>query len=340
MSSFRHFAWIPLLAVSLAATCSLSASSPVRGAEPAVAQEPRTIRLGIIGLDTSHAIAFAELLNAADPPPEFANCRIVAAFPEGSPDIASSVERVPGYTAKIQTMGVEIVGSIAELLEKVDGVLLETNDGRPHLEQVRPVLAAKKPVFIDKPLAGSLKDSIALIEEAKKAGVPFFSSSALRFSKSAQDARRGEWGRVLACDAFSPCSLEPTHPDLFWYGIHGVETLFTVMGPGCKSVTRVSTPNADIVTGTWHDGRIGTFRGMREGSTGYGGTVFTDRVTRPLAGFDGYRPLVVEIVQFFRTGIAPIDPRETLEIYAFMEAADESKRKGGVPVTLDEVMRP
>ncbi len=329
-----------LLSVSLFAALDLAADEPAAspGTSPAKPTADRTIRLGIIGLDTSHAVAFAELLNAADAPPELANCRVVAAFPEGSPDIASSVERVPGYKAKIQTLGVEIVGSIAELLERVDGVLLETNDGRPHLEQVRPVLAAKKPVFIDKPLAGSLNDALTIMQEAEKAQVPFFSSSALRFSKSAQEARRGEWGRVVGCDAFSPCSLEPTHPDLFWYGIHGVETLFTVMGPGCKSVTRVATPNGDVVTGTWHDGRIGTFRGMREGSTGYGGTVFTDQATRPLAGFDGYRPLVVEIVKFFRTGVVPIDPKETLEIYAFMEAADESKRKGGVPVLLEDVM--
>ena len=304
----------------------------------AVEETPRALRLGIIGLDTSHAIAFAELLNDPNPPADLANCRIVAAFPEGSRDIQSSVERVPAYKEKIQALGVKIVDSIPELLSQVDGVLLETNDGRPHLEQVRPVLAAGKPVFIDKPIAGSLADAITIVREAEQAGVPFFSCSSLRYLQSAQEIRAGSLGKVFGCDAYSPCALEPTHPDLFWYGIHGVETLFTVMGPGCETVTRMTSPGADVVVGRWKDGRIGTFRGQRDGQAGYGGTVFAEKGTRVLGNFEGYRPLVVEIVKFFRTGKPPIDARETLEIYAFMEAADESKRQGGKPVSLDEVL--
>jgi len=325
------------LVASMLCTTMVLATVASRGL--AAEETPRSIRLGIIGLDTSHAIAFAELLNAADAPVELANCRIVAAFPEGSPDIKSSVERVPAYKEKIQSLGVKLVDSIPELLSQVDGVLLETNDGRPHLAQLRPVLAAGKPVFIDKPIAGSLADAVAIVREAERAGVPFFSCSSLRYLQSAQEIRGGSLGKVFGCDAYSPCALEPTHPDLFWYGIHGVETLFTVMGPGCEKVVRVSSPGADVVVGHWKDGRIGSFRGQRDGQPGYGGIVFAEKGTRVLGNFEGYRPLVVEIVKFFRTGKPPIDARETLEIYAFMEAADESKRQGGKPVSLDEVLK-
>lgn len=302
------------------------------------AEPNRNIRVGIIGLDTSHAIAFAKLLNDENAPPELSACRVVAAYPKGSPDIESSVSRVPGYTKDIKRLGVQIVPSIEALLEKVDAVLLETNDGRPHLEQIRPVLAAKKPVFIDKPVAGSLADAIAIYREAEAAGVPIFSSSSLRYTPGAQEIRHGEIGRVIGCDAYSPCALEATHPDLFWYGIHGVETLFTIMGTGCETVTRASTPGTDLVVGTWSDGRIGTFRGLREGKRGYGGTAFGEKENRSIGDYAGYRPLVVEIVKFFRTGKAPVEAKETLEIYAFMEAADESKRRGGTPVTVAEVI--
>ena len=130
-------------------------------------------------------------------------------------------------------MGVEIVPSIEALLEKVDVVLLETNDGRPHLEQAAPVLKAGKPVFIDKPVAGTLADVVAIYELSKRYGTPVFSSSALRYAAGVQEVVKGKVGKILACDAYSPAVMEPNHPDLFWYGIHGVEFLYTVMGPGC-----------------------------------------------------------------------------------------------------------
>jgi predicted dehydrogenase len=302
-------------------------------------QQSKTIRVGIIGLDTSHAVAFTEALNDAEAAEELAGCRVVAAYPKGSADIESSVSRVPGYTAQVKELGVEIVDSIDELVMKVDAVLLETNDGRPHLEQVLPVLRAGKPVFIDKPVAGSLVDAIAIYEAAEKRGVPVFSSSSLRYSRGAQEIRQGAIGDVLGCDAYSPCSLEATHPDLFWYGIHGVETLFTVMGPGCESVVRVHSDDYDVAVGRWSDGRIGTFRGIRQGAGDYGGTAFGEKEVRVIGGFDGYRPLVVEIVKFFRTGKVPVSAEETLEIYAFMEAADESKRQGGAPVRIADVIK-
>ena len=146
-------------------------------------------------------------------------------------------------------------------------------------------------------------------------------------------------GRTGRLRPVCPCSLEPHHPDFFWYGIHGVEPLFTIMGPGCVSVTRVHTEGTDMAVGVWNDGRIGTFRGIREGRRGYGSTVFGTKGIVPGGGFDGYEPLIVEIVKFFKTGKPPVSEAETLEIFAFMEAADESKRQGGCPVTLESVMK-
>jgi len=277
-------------------------------------------------------------MNKPDAADDVAGCKIVAAYPKGSPDIKSSTERVPKYTEDFQKMGIEIVDSIPALLEKVDCVLLETNDGRPHYEQLLPVLKAGKPCFIDKPIAGTLTDAVAIFEAAKKYNVTIFSSSSLRYMPMAQEVRAGKIGDVVGCDAFSPAHLEPTHPDLFWYGIHGVEALFTVMGTGCESVQRASTPGVDVVMGTWKGGRIGTFRGIRDGGSGYGGRAFGSKGVVDLGGYGGYRPLVVEIVKFFKTRQPPVSEEETLEIYAFMEAADESKRQAGAPVKLSDVL--
>lgn len=290
-------------------------------------------RIGIIGLDTSHSIAFTKALNhTADP--VFEGYKVVAAYPHGSRDIESSTKRIPGYIEEIKKFGVEIVDSIDVLLRKTDVILLETNDGRLHLEQALPVLKAGKRMFIDKPIAASLKDAIAIMDAAKKYNVPVFSASSLRYIKGVKDIAPEQ---VTGADTFSPATLEKTHPDLFWYGIHGVEALFTAMGRGCREVVRVHTESTDIVIGTWEDGRIGTFRGIRSGKKDYGGTVYGQNANATLGPYAGYEPLLRDIIKYFQTGDMPVTPEETLEIIAFMEAADESKRQKGAPVSLKSV---
>ena len=310
-------------------------------AADARAEDKPVIKVGIIGLDTSHVPAFTKLLNDPKASGDLAGFRVVAGFPGGSDDVESSYSRVKGFTKELREMGIEIVDSIDALLPKVDVVLLESVDGRPHLAQVRPVLKAKKPVFIDKPVGGSLADAIEIYRLAKELNVPCFSASSLRFSPDIQKMRHNEKiGEVMGCEARGPCHLEPHHPDLFWYGIHGVETLFTIMGPGCESVTRVHTGTTEVAIGIWNDGRVGSYRGMHDSHAGhqYGAHVWGSKDIVETGDFDSYQPLVVEIAKFFKTGIVPVSPEETIEIYAFMEAADESKRQGGCPVKIETVM--
>lgn len=296
-------------------------------------------RIGIIGLDTSHTTAFTKALNAQSPNPSYLGYKIVAAYPWGSKEIQSSYERIPGYTEEVKKYGVEIVDSIDDLLEKVDVVLLETNDGRLHLEQAKKVFKAGKPVFIDKPIAASLKDAIAIFDLSKKYNVPMFSASSLRFVQGAQEIVHGKIGKVLAADTYSPFKLEKTHPDLFWYGIHGVESLFTVMGTGCKSVSRVQGSDSEIFIGIWEGNRVGTVRGIMNGKQTYGGTAFGEKDVMQIGAYTGYDPLLEKIIEFFETGVPPVTEQETLEICAFMEAADESKKNNGASVSIENIFK-
>ncbi len=307
----------------------------------AAAVEEKVIRVGMIGLDTSHVIAFTSILNNPNNEGDLAGVRVVAGFPGGSPDLPASRDRVEKYTEQLRQQGIEICKSIEEMLPKVDAIMIESVDGRPHLEQFRAVVKAGKPVFIDKPFAGSLADCLEIARLAREHNVPVFSSSSTRFSAGVQAARRGESpaGQVRGCHAWSPCSLEAHHPDLFWYGIHGVEILFTVMGKGCRSVTRVNTPGTDVVVGVWEDGRVGVFRGIREWRAEMGAMVFGTKAIVPAGPYDGYKPLVTEIAKFFKTGKPPVEMEETLEIYAFMEAADHSKHQGGTPVSIQSIIK-
>lgn len=303
------------------------------------------IRVGIIGLDTSHATAFTQSLNRGPKNPDHRTAlervRVVAAYPQGSRDIESSTKRVPEYTAKVREMGVEIVDSIEALLAMTDAVLLESNDGKVHLEQLQLILKAKKPVFIDKPVAASLADTLRIYRAAASAGVPVFSSSSLRFGRSTQEARTGAFGKILSAETFSPVNTEPSHSELFWYGIHGCESLFTVLGTGCVSVHRSTDSEGKIVvTGKWKDGATGKF--LQENGKdrkGYGGTATSAQGAFPVGAYEGYDPLLLQIVSFFRTGKPPVSSEETIELYAFMAAAEESKNRGGAEVTLEEVRR-
>jgi predicted dehydrogenase len=297
-------------------------------------------RLGIIGTTTSHVPAFVKILNDPNVSEPCNGFKIVAAYPGGMPDNMGSWNRLRQYADELEKQGIPLYKTIESMLPNVDGVLLESVDGRPHLEQAKPVINSGKPLFIDKPMAASLADVLTIFRLAQEKKAAIFSASSLRFSSGFQQARKGESsaGHVIGCDVWSPCSLNDKHPDLFWYGIHGVETLFTIMGTGCESVMRIQTEGTELVTGTWKDGRIGTFRGIRTGKTGYGAVVFGDKGIADAGSYEGYKPLVEEIARFFKTGLAPIDPQETIEIIAFMEAAEQSKIKG-VPVSIDQVLR-
>ena len=310
---------------------------------PASARLDEPLRIGLVGLDTSHVTAFTALLNDPARPDHLAGGRVVAGYRGGSPDVESSASRVDGFTRELrEKWGVKIVDSIEELCREVDVVCLMSVDGRTHLQQIRPIFAARKRVFIDKPFAGNLRDAQEIVRLARESGTPFFSSSSLRYVDEIQALRTNEkLAGIIGAMAWSPSPTEPHHPDLFWYGIHGVETLYTLMGPGCESVTRTFVDGADVVTGRWRNGRIGTFRGIRDGQRTYGAVAFGNKAvlaTSAQMKVD-YRGLLVEIMKFFRSGTPPITPEETLEIMAFMEAADLSKARGGAPVALKDLLK-
>ena len=303
------------------------------------AQDVTPKRVGIIGATTSHVVAFTNQINDPNGDELMQRYEVTAAYAGGMPDNPSSWGRVAEYTKFLVDKGVTMYPTVEEMLEHVDFVMLESVDGRPHLEQARPVIAAGKPMYIDKPMAGSLADVLKIFRLAEENNVPIFSASSLRYGTDLYDLRNNKpHGEILGCDAFSPCALNEKHPDLYWYGIHGVESLFAAMGPGCMSVTRMHSDGSDVVVGLWSDGRIGTFRGIRQGKADYGARVLTEKAIINAGQYNGYTPLVVEICKFFDSLEPPVNPHETIEMFAFMTAADVSWAENGRVVTLQDVL--
>ncbi len=306
----------------------------------AAAQETKPFRLGIIGTTTSHVPAFIGIINHPEREGIYRQFEIVAAYAGGMPDNPASWDRVEEYKKGALEKGVVFYPSIEEMLPQVDGILLESVDGRCHLEQAKPVIAAGKPLFIDKPMTACLADAVVIFRLAEEKGVAVFSSSSLRFSSGFQSMRTNpSVGPVLGAAAWGPSSRNPSNPGFFWYGIHGVETLFTIMGQGCEEVACVGSDDYDLASGIWSDGRIGTFRGSRGGKGGYGATVYGAQGAADAGKYEGYKPLAEAICRFFSENKPPVEPRETLEILAFMEAAEESLALDGKSVRIAETMK-
>jgi len=291
------------------------------------------IRLGVVDFDTSHVVAFSQRLNHKQVPEEqwVNGAQIVCGCPGTS--AISDQAKIDGYTKQAAELGLEILAKPEDLIGKVDGVLIESVDGSVHLERAKPFIKAGVPLFIDKPFTCSVKEAKTLAKLAAKKGVPVFSSSSLRYALEVVDikAKEAELGKVVGVDAYSPASLHPRNPGFFNYGIHGLETLYALMGPGCESVTCTSTEGGDVITGLWKDGRIGVVRGTRKGSHSYGFVAWCEKGVRQAtinAGFI-YRELLKQVVKFFETKTPPIDLSETIEIMAFIEAAMKSAAKGG-----------
>jgi hypothetical protein len=292
------------------------------------------LRLGIVGTDTSHVIAFTKILNDASQPDHVPGARVVAAYKGGSKDVKESYERVDKFAEELKTKWkVEFSSDIASMCRKVDAVLIESVDARSHLEQAKVVIAAGKPMFIDKPLASTLEDARQIAKLAKDAGVPWFSSSSLRFGEIGTTMKYPD---TLGVTTWGPGPIEEHHHlELAWYAIHPIEMLYTLMGMGCEEVTRTYTDGADVVVGRWRGGRIGSVRALRPYG-GYGAVVFRAKSvmqSNPKASA-GYRPLVVEIVKFFETKQPPVSNEETMEIFEFLDAAQRSKEAGGAPMKL------
>lgn len=296
------------------------------------------VRVGIIGCDTSHTIAFTKLMNVEKR--DFTEgFRVTVAYQWGSRDIKECTDRYESYLPQLREMGVEIVPSISDLLAKCDVVCLETCDGRPHLEQAKEVFRSGKRVFIDKPIAEDYAHARLIYEAGKESGARYFSSSALRYADEQQACRKGVYGKIAGCDYFAPSPIAPagTHSRYVWYGIHGFEPIFAVMGSGVASVRTVSCEGVDIIVMIWTDGRVATLRASANRWT-YGGNAHTEKgETVKLGGYEGYEKLLRQIIAFFRTGVVPVPNEETLEMFAVMEAAAKSRDEGGRCVAVSEI---
>jgi len=292
------------------------------------------LRIGMIGLDTSHAPAFANLLHHADDPYHIPGMRVTIAFPGGSPDFPTSINRLEGFTNELRDKHqVRMVDSIAALRDECDVIFLHSVDGRVHLDQFRQLADWGKPVFIDKPFTVASGEAREICRLAAEKGTRILTASAIRYAEAfRQTLREGaEEGAITGGDFYGPLTILDQLPGYFWYGIHTAELLYAVFGKGCREVLARRIGGQDIILGTWGDGRFGTIRGNRTGNNGFGGTIHREKKSRAFDVSTSSKPYyasLLEEIRRFIDGEEVIDPEESVEIIRFLEAANESVATG------------
>lgn len=285
------------------------------------------LRIGMIGTDTSHAVAFARILNDKEHPFHVEGGSITQAMRFMSADFELSYSREKRFSGELAEKFRIPFADLSEMEQQCDAILLEAADGRKHLELFGKIAAWRKPVFIDKPLAAGYRDAAEIVRLAEHYGTPIMSSSALRYAAalgqrlSAID-RRGIKKVTVRC----PLVIEPTQSRYYWYGIHGVEMLFTILGMGCSNTDLSLEKDGERLIGVWSGGAIGEVQCCYNPEQPFEAVIETAEETI-LIRIDNqvpfYASLLEKVMPFFQTGISPVTSEETLEIMAFIDAAEE-----------------
>jgi predicted dehydrogenase len=285
-------------------------------------------RIGLVGLDTSHVIAFTKLLNVVTEKDHIPGARVIAGYPGGSQDIDVSRNRVEGFTKDLrEKYGVEIMDSPQDVAKACDLVFITAVDARAHRALFERTVPFKRPTFIDKPFTTSLADAKEIFRLAERANVPVMSCSSLRYADGLTEALRGE--PVIGCDAFGPMDLMPQLPGYFWYGVHVVEIMQRVMGAGCKQVTVTKSDDFDLLTGLWLDDRVGTMRGIRNSHHKFGVTLHRkndfDFINLQQNKRAWYANMLDAILKTLPQGKSDVAKEDTLEVIRIIEAANASR---------------
>ena len=203
------------------------------------------LKFGILDFDTSHAVEFTKRLNHRDIDKDqwVDGGRVVIGCPGES---KLSPERIPGFTEAMKKLEVPLVEKPADLIGKVDVMLIEAVDGSVHYERAKPFLEAGIPCFVDKPFTCSVADARKIVDLAAKKKLPLFSSSSLRFAPELIEyIADGKHGKVLGAVAWGPASLHERNPGLFTTDPRG-RMLYT-LGPRLR--VDDEHKDVDVVTG-------------------------------------------------------------------------------------------
>lgn len=293
----------------------------------------QTIQLGVIGADSSHLAEFTKRINRMNIEGR-TPCRVARMWTDGKHDMPES--EVEAWRRDAADQGVTTDQHLDAMLGAVDGVMVLTVNGNRHLAHASSALRRGLPTYIDKPLTCDLSEALAIRAMCQEHGTRCYSASSLRFADEVQHLDRAAIGELAVIDAFGPGELNPAMPRFFHYGVHTIEMIDAIWGPGVEAVrARISEPR-DHIELRYIDGRYASLRLERVGSYDFGATVHgKNGVACFKVDFsEVYNRLVRGMVRFFEGGPAPTNLDAIVENVAVMEAAHQSIEQDGGWVAL------
>ena len=289
------------------------------------------MKIGLIGLDTSHSEIFTRLLNDEMDPYHVKGGTITHTIPAYSKDLPISSERFPAYFETVTTKyGVHPIEDVEEFMNIVDAVIIGTVDGRNHLEWFKDVVRYGKPVFIDKPIVLSSVEIDELMKLATQYNTPVMSSSSLRFSESVinitgkEDLRGGYF--------YGPVPMQEKMPGYFWYGIHLIEMIVTIFGTAIEKIELKAEGNHDHLYMIFKNGAEVIVRGEHSWHDRFGAVLHSPEYVQTLTLWKEEKPyyarLLEHVVAFFESGISAVSLNETAEIIKIIERINLLKKIG------------
>jgi hypothetical protein len=281
----------------------------------------------MIGLDTSHSVEFPRHFQG-DTKAEYRIDGVRVTKAVRFPSVFQTEEGQDKRQAQLEEWGVEMVDSVDAAVKHVDGILIEINDPALHLEYFQRVASCGLPVFLDKPLAGSLAEGKAIIDLARRCGTCFWSTSSLRYIPKLAAARRAV-PEPTVCSVYGALGSAPAGSDIVWYGVHAAEMTVAAMGTGATHVRAVEDPKGVVAVVRYGTERRAIIEYNRGLST-YGGRL---QAPQAVATFDSvgepiYYNFLLVLRDFLRTGDIPVPWEQTLEIQAIHDAAERSLASG------------
>ena len=230
-----------------------------------------------------------------------------------------------------------VVAQPEEVIGHVDAVIVATDDGDDHVRRARPFIEAGLPVFVDKPMATNIADLNQFLRWHLD-GKTILSTSGMRYMPETRQIteRREQLGDLRWLTSFTSKTWER-------YGIHALEAIYPVLGPGFISAQTNHQAGSDIVHLTHRSGVPVTLAAIHDASGSFGAVhAYGTKGDLPLKLADTYtafRAQLVAFIELLRTGTRPLPCSQTLELMTIIIAGIRSREQGGAKITLADIFR-
>ncbi len=291
-------------------------------------KENKEIKVGLIGLDTSHTVEFAKRMQAPDCPPDQKVCGMRATACLRFPTPFQSEEGLNARQKMLEGWGIKVTMDFDEAVADCDAVMLEINDPSLHLEYFTRCAKLGRRMFLDKPLADTVENGKKICELAREKGLAVFSASSLRFVPQLRKACE-EMASPLFTSVYGPLGKAPAGSSVVWYGVHAFEMLQRAMGRGAQSVF-VKKDGGGVTAVVRYAGNRRGLVELSDDAWIYGGCLRDKQKAVPFVVETGriYSDLLIRIGEFFRGAQTPVSMEDTLEVTAMLDAARRSHDGG------------